>query len=184
MQQVLNLLEVIINESYMSSQLDQDGLADRVFETCSLFYYKVKLYNINNVTQIQKLYNDLRLSRFVDGNTLIEPSYPLLWLTEVSQKLFLRLDSLEEFKDKSLDVKISQIVDLLVPVLIYHSNTVALIEDPVFQTTLSHAEWVDLLTKNSWLLVGCLIRFLPVTIFSEMLETVEEEDNNEVNNIN
>ena len=99
MQNVLNLLETIVSESYTSSQLDQDGLSDRVFDTCSLFFYKVKLYNMTNKEQVQRLYNDLRLSKFVEGAVITEPSYPLLWLTEIAQKLLLRLDSFDEFKD-------------------------------------------------------------------------------------
>lgn len=176
MQNVLNLLETIVSESYTSAQLDQDGLSDRVFDTCSLFFYKVKLYNMTNKEQVQRLYNDLRLSKFVEGAVITEPSYPLLWLTEIAQKLLLRLDSFDDFKDLDIDEKVSYIVSKLVPVLIYHSKSSSLIDDPVFQTTLNHDTWVELLTNNSWLLVGCMIRFLPVTIFNEMVIDAAEDD--------
>lgn len=180
MKKVLEVLAELVSESYTAASIDQDTLDERVFQTTILFYYKMKLYNINSMTQIELLYNNLRLSKHIESKVdLIELSYPLLWLTELGQKLLLNLLDTEEFEDMNTDEIMDRIIDQLVSVMTLHARSESLIKDPVYQSSFTEEEWTNLFKDNLWLLIGALIRFLPVTIFNDMLGSPLSESETE-----
>ena len=174
---VLEYLQELIEDSYSAAGFDRSGLDTRIFDTCVLFYYKMKIYSISNTDDVTKLYNNLRLSTFVNASVnIIDPSYPLIWLTEINQKLVMYLSDTPNYRDTDYSYILNELAINLSKLNLLHVTPEPIVEDPVYRASLTADEWVHLYKQNPWLITASLIKLLPVSLFNNMLNVSQEEE--------
>lgn len=164
-QRATELLEEIFFDEFKGSYLDREELPSLILDIHKFFKYQTRIYTFSSEERIKQLYDDLRAGR-ISENGLIDDgklaSYPLLFLTELSQKLMSRMvqDEIEltDGDDVILTLRKKMAIELGQH-LTMHGSEQDIIKDDYYQSCLGSEKWVTAVMDNPWLFVAILIRF-------------------------
>ena len=159
----IEALEVIYLDEFRAACKDKPTRPDTVLDLHRYFKYQVRVYTFSATQHVPRIYNDLRTGKISDG-TITDTndlSYPLLFLTELSQRLLIDVSSMYAEIDERIDVtQALRILSIqLAEILTAHTHTQDYIEDEHYQSSLDVDTWSAIFVSNPWLLVGTLLRF-------------------------
>ena len=157
----VSVLNEIYLDEFKSKCKDSSSRIEQVLDLHKYFKYQVRPYTFT-MSNIPNTYNDLRTGRLnadSSNRDMTDVSFPLLFLTELSQRLLIELGETEEEYNVSVDDILKELSLELAAILTIHGNSQTYIDDKVYQKTIDREEWVNVLITNPWLLVGILIRY-------------------------
>lgn len=158
-------LEIIIFDEFKSSFLDKEYYPDVILNVHKYFKYQTRIYTFSATERIGQLYNDLRLGNISelknpDGK---DASYPLLFLTEVAQRLLSDMMYTGYDEEPNVVTTPTAILELLSTelsaLMTMHGYEQVYVKDDYYQACIEPDEWTKIIIANPWLLVGILIRF-------------------------
>lgn len=158
-------LEELYLDEFKSSCRDKVSRPLVLLNLHQYFRYQTKIYTFTSVSHVGRIYNDLRLGRITDtpSDEVNDISYSLIFLTELAQRLIVHLanpviDEEGVFSTLSPNEIIRLLAQELSEVYTLHAYHQDYVKDEYYQSTFNPEEWTDILIKNPWLLVGCLIK--------------------------
>lgn len=161
--QAVRVIETIFLDEFKAACRDKITRPNMLLDLHKYFRYQTKIYTFSTVAHIPKIYNEIRLGKMCGElvGTTKDISYPLTFLTELTQRMVLELvgDS-TELEDKATpDDVIHTLATELAETFCLHTEEQDYISDAFYQDSFEKDEWVNVLVANPWLLVGALIRY-------------------------
>lgn len=160
-------LETIFLDEFKSACFDRPNRPELILDLHKYFKYQTRIYTFSVEDHIPRIYNELRQARISteENKAGDDISYPLTFLTELSQRLIVLLatDAVIETEDGLIHMEPEIILDHIAretaQLMVLHGQEQTYIVDKYYQATITADTWVEILNVNPWLLVGILLRF-------------------------
>lgn len=163
--QATQTLETLYFDEFKAAYLDKTEVPGTLLDLHKYFKYQTRIYTFSSVQRISQLYDDLRAGRIsetglnVDGKLV---SYPLMFLTEMAQRLLSHLRT-ECMVDGEYPLSTTSILEKLAgelsTLLTMHGYEQETISDEYYQSCIEASVWKTCIINNPWLMVAILIRF-------------------------
>lgn len=155
--EAVTVLEELYLDEFKSSHLDKEARPNIILDIHSLFKYQSRIYSFADGSLIKMLYGALRTGSVSNSNQIDtdDVSYPLNFLTEISQRLVTKL-----FRgDGEISYVINDLSIELASTFTMHGKEQKLITDMMYQGVITVDGWVEILNNNPWLVVASLLKY-------------------------
>lgn len=162
-------LESLYLDEFKSTCFDKENRREIILDLHSYFKYQVRVYTFSVENHIPKIYTDLRLGKISEEKKeeTVDTSYPLNFLTELSQRLIISLQEECEEYTEPFDIMVT-LSEELADILTLHGIEQDYIKDEYYSSTIDASEWKEILCVNPWLLVGILIKYTSYELIENM----------------